>query len=407
LLKIALKILLILLICLISVSLIPYLITPVYDYPDRVPFNGNKLYNPYEKVTGGKWLKANFHAHSFAWGGFTNGRENTSAEMKERYRSLGYDIISISDYMKINTFMNSEKYFVPVYEHGFGFTKNHQLVIGAESVNWTDYPYFQNIDQKQKTLKEIKNNDNIIVLNHPHLRNAYCSEDLRKLTGFDCIEVANQNFGTSDDLWDDALSSGNAVFCVADDDSHHSSNYSDMGRCFTLVFADSAASSSNILQAIKKGRTIAIDLNTNNIQSFEILKERSDNLPALVDFQSSDSSFALKLSKNVNKIFFTGQNGIVKDSAINTSSASYKFLSNDTYIRTTIISQDGSKLYLNPVIRYSGAQLPVYSASINEAATLTYRVFYGFLGVTLTAGFIYFRRRKYKKEVPVVSPAEY
>lgn len=356
-------------------------------------------------MKNGKWLKANFHAHSFAWAGFTNGRENISIEMKERYKQLGYDIASISDYMKINSFMDSEKYFIPVYEHGFGFTKNHQLVIGAETVNWIDYPYFQSIDHKQKTLNEIKNDNNIIVLNHPHLRNAYSSEDFSKLTNYDCIEIVNQNFGTAIDLWDDALSSGNVVFCLADDDSHHSNNFSDMGRCYTLVNTDAVSTGKGVLKALKQGRMIAVDLN-NNIQSFDVLKERSSNLSVLTDFQVQDSSFTLNFSKDVSRILFTGQGGIVKDSAINISSASYRFSPNDTYIRTSVICRDGSKLYLNPVIRYSGTQLPVYAASVNETATIAFRTFYGIIGVSVIMVFLFFRRRKYKKEIPAVSPAD-
>ncbi|RPI15914.1 MAG: hypothetical protein EHM58_13085 [Ignavibacteriae bacterium] len=406
-LKNILKIALYFLIVLLALSLIPYFTTPVYDFPDRVPFTGNKLYNPYSGIQNGKWLKANYHAHSFAWAGFTNGRDNINNEMKERYSSLNYDIISISDYMKINTFMSNDKNYLPVYEHGFGFTKNHQLVIGAETVNWTDYPYYQNIDHKQKTLKEIKKADNIIVLVHPHLRNAYCKEDFKYLTGYDCIEVANQNFGCADDYWDAALSSGYPVFCMADDDSHHSVNYCDIGRCYTMINVDSGSSPAQIIQSLKNGRTIAVDLNTDNKQSFEILKSCSSNTPALENFITNDSSFTLKLSKNVSGIIFTGQGGIMKATVLNANTASYQFLPSDTYIRTTVICSDGSKLYLNPVLRYSGSQLPVYSASVNDSATLIFRFIYTTFAVILAAGFFYFKRRKYKKEIPVVSPAEY
>jgi hypothetical protein len=397
------KILLILLAVAILFACIPYVITPIYDFPAKQKFSGDKFYNPYENIKSGKWLKANFHAHSNAWWGFTDGRENIASEMKERYKSLDYDIFSISDYMKINSLFGGENIFVPVYEHGYGFTKNHQLVIGAKNVDWLDYLFLQTMSDKQYTLNEIKKDDNIIVLNHPHLRDSYSSEDVRKLTGYNYIEIVNQNHGTALDLWDDALSSGSLIFGITGEDSHNSKNYIDMGKCFNLIYADNA-SEQGVLTALKMGRIIAVDLVSGN-GNFNTLKTRSNELVIPEVCKMLNGTICIKLGSPVKDIEFIGQDGKHMKSFGDTDSASYSFLPGDTYIRTEMTLNNGSKIYLNPVIRYNGNNFPLYSAVVNNSATFLFRglIILILASIILT---VYLIRRKSKKIVPDVQTAE-
>ena len=85
-----------------------------------------------------------FHVHSRAWGGITAGSENSSQKIFGVYHQLGYDHLSISDYMRINTYQSGNSHYLPGYEHGFGMGKNHQLIIGAKNVLWFDFPFLQN-----------------------------------------------------------------------------------------------------------------------------------------------------------------------------------------------------------------------------------------------------------------------
>ena len=397
------KILLILLFIAVLFACIPYAITPIYDFPAKQEFSGNKFYNPYENIEHGKWLKANFHAHSNAWWGFTDGRENVADEMKERYKSLDYDIFSISDYMKINNLFSGENIFVPVYEHGYGFTKNHQLVIGAKNVDWLDYLFLQTKSDKQHTLDEIKKDDNIIVLNHPHLRNAYSSGDVKKLTGYDYIEIVNQNHGTALDLWDDALSSGSLIFGITGEDSHNSKNYIDMGKCFNLIYTDKA-SLQGVLTALKSGRIIAVDLVSGN-GNYNVLKTRSKELIIPESCKMLDGTFCIKFGSPVRDIEFIGQDGKHMKSFAKTDSASYSFLPGDTYIRTEITLNNGTKIYLNPVIRYNGNNIPHYSAVVNSRATFLFWAILILLFISIIL-VVYLIRRKSKKTIPDVQTAE-
>jgi hypothetical protein len=396
------KILLILLAAVILIACIPYVVTPIYDFPVKQKFSGDKFFNPYENIKPGRWLKANFHAHSHAWGGFTNGRENIAEEMKERYKSLDYDIFSISDYMKINILFKGEKIFVPVYEHGYGFTKNHQLVIGAKDVKWIDYLFMQSSSDKQHTLKEIKRDYNIIVLNHPHLRDAYSPDDVRELTGFDYIEIVNQNHGTALDLWDDALSAGNPVFGITGEDSHNSKNYVDMGKCYNMINADTV-SEQGVLSALKTGRVIAVDLITGN-GNYNVLKERSSRVVLPEQYKMQGNYICLKLGSAVKNIEFIGQDGKHLKSFRNTDTAFYNFLPEDTYIRAEMTLNNDSKIYLNPVIRYNGKNLPVYSAVVDSEETFIFRCVLVLLLAALFLA-VYLVRRKNKKEIADVQTA--
>ncbi len=403
--RIFLKVLLIFIAFLLFLTAIPYIITPVYDFPEKHPFSGDKFYNPYDTINPAGWLKANFHSHSHAWAGFTAGKENINEEIEQRYKALNYDIICISDYMKINTFLSGQKIYIPVYEHGYGFTKNHQLVIGAKEVKWIDYVFAQTINDKQHTLNEIKTGDNIISLNHPHLRGAYDSDDVEKLTGYDCIEVANQNFGTAEDLWDASLSSGNPVFGLADDDSHNSKNYSDIGKCFDFVNTDEP-SAGTVLKALKHGRNIAVDLSLPGGSPFDSLKNKSENLSFPEQFRMNGNVLSVKLKLPAREITFIGQNGKHEAVFSNTDSASYVFLPEDTYIRTVVINMNGARMYLNPVMRYNGSELPHYTAVINESATLMFRL----IIILITTAIIYISyillKRWNKKIIPDVRNAE-
>jgi hypothetical protein len=142
-----------------------------------------------------------------------------------------------------------------------------------------------------------------------------------------------------------------------------------MGRVYTMVNADEPTQSS-IITSLKDGRNIAVDIFTNNKQDFELLKSKSENIPILQKADVNDSSINIRFSKPVGKIIFSGQNGRPVNIATHTDSAVCNFTASDTYIRTTVICADSSKLYLNPVFRYDGKVFPEYSASVNVTATV-------------------------------------
>ncbi|MBI4649511.1 MAG: hypothetical protein HY738_23655, partial [Bacteroidia bacterium] len=206
-----------------SLLIIPFIFCPVYDFPAPSPFSGDNLWNPYQNMDSTLWWKANFQVQSDAWAGITSGRENPSQKIYELYKYLEYDIITISDYMKINDYGKNAPPYIPVYEHGYNLFKVHQVCIGANKVCWFDYPLFQTKHNKQFIINLLRDND-LVALAHPaFVPYSYSTNDMKYLCNYDCIEAMN-HLKYSFSHWDSALSAGHPVFLLSDDDEHDISN---------------------------------------------------------------------------------------------------------------------------------------------------------------------------------------
>ena len=86
-------------------------------------------------------LRANFHAHTKSWMGVTFG-ENSEEEMATAYAERGYDIVGISNYHRISTYLDSLRHSTfPSMSTDSIFSKVHNLPIGAkEGTNGPSYP---------------------------------------------------------------------------------------------------------------------------------------------------------------------------------------------------------------------------------------------------------------------------
>src|SRR5882672_8005021 len=168
-----------------------YFFCPYYSFPNPVAFEGKQLYNPYRDIDSGSWYKCNFHAHTNAWAGMTNGEAST-ADVWNNYDSLGYSVHCISDYQKIDRSFSDQKNYVPAYEHGYNCRKTHQLVLGDKHIKWQDFFFPQTLSNKQSIINTLKQNDSdVVILNHPQLKNGYSCKDVLYLANYQCMEVLN------------------------------------------------------------------------------------------------------------------------------------------------------------------------------------------------------------------------
>ncbi|MEJ2217622.1 MAG: hypothetical protein P8099_13515 [Gemmatimonadota bacterium] len=149
----------------------PYTLVPPDRFAPPRPFSGPELKNPYAGANG-RWWKANFHAHSEAWDGITNGHQ-PPAEVLRAYHEMGYDIAAVSNYQSIYGAGRQDPVFIPVYEHGYNIRKVHELVIGAKRVTWLDFPLDQDLSDKQFMLDRLDAAGGIVAIAHPWLRNGY------------------------------------------------------------------------------------------------------------------------------------------------------------------------------------------------------------------------------------------
>lgn len=344
---------LLLIILILLIATIHHISSPVYKFHEGNAFSGNKIYNPYSGMDNKQWKKANFQVQSYAWKGITSGRGNTNEKIFSVYKSLGYDIIATSDYQKINRFKEDEPSYIPVYEHGYGIKKNHQVLIGSKKVLWTDFPFFQTLSNKQHILNLLCDDNELVIIAHPKLRHGYSPNDMKYLSNYDGIEVLN-NYRFSLEHWDAALSSGNYTTIIGDDDAHDISNPDEIGH--NCTFINSATTNKNdILNALKKGNSFGAWIYRPDGESFEEKIKKSKNLPAItnIELRGNDTIF-VSADRPAKEFRFIGQNGIQLKKTNETDSAFYVFKTSDTYVRTEIEFKDRTTYYLNAFCRMEG-----------------------------------------------------
>lgn len=359
----------------------PYIWGPIYRFPEPVRFGGSALFNPYAHATGA-WQRANLHAHGRAWAGITNGQQ-TDEEVVQRYRNLGYTVPGVSDYQRIAAHYGVET--MPIYEHGYNIGKRHQLAIGARSVQWFDFLLWQSLSQEQYVIDRVKAKADLVALAHPATRDAYTTDDLQQLTTYDLIEVVNGPFA-DEDAWDAALSTGHPVWALANDDTHDLTDSRRTAAGWNMVDA-TTTSAADVVGALKDGRSYAV-LRTGAIESA--------NLTVLDRVEVSGNRLTVSVTGADSTFKFVGQNGAIRQTVKNALAASYTITANDTYVRTVITSPQ-TVLYLNPVLRYDGKNLPKPMASVDASSTWAIR---GGTGLGVAAVWLAFARRR-KAQQPV------
>ncbi|MFI5134952.1 MAG: hypothetical protein ACHQD9_03765 [Chitinophagales bacterium] len=364
-----------------------YLFCPQYSFPQSKPFSGLKFFNPYENSDSSSWKQCNFHGHVHAWGGLTNGK-GTAKQCWNLYDSLGYDVHCISDYEKVNPYSEGNTNFIPAYEHGYGFKKNHHGVLGTYQVEFGDYIFPQTLSNKQHMLDCLKKNDSVVIsINHPVLRNGFPPNDFHFLQGYNLLEVLRSTT-YSFPQWDSALSSGHRAFIIADDDMHDSSNPSDVARNCTWVNA-SMVSEKNILSNLKSGNAYGMIISFHDGETMQQKIQRfKKGFPKLNSMQIVNDTVEVSVSEKAKTIHIIGQGGKEVAQIQNASSAKYFLHSSDTYVRTQIDFDDGTSIFLNPVFRYEENSVSA-APSVNRPTSAVLWT----IGVLILAAYIFLALR--------------
>jgi hypothetical protein len=357
---------------------------PLYRFPDPVPFAGSAFLNPYSGLSG-TWQRANLHAHSRQWGGLTNGNQSAD-EVVRTYRAMGYSVAGVSDYHSIAALDGVPT--IPLYEHGYNIMKRHQLAIGARRVDWFDFPFWQSLSNRQHVIHRVGRTADLVALNHPPSRDGYSPDDLRRLSGYQLLEIVNGPH-RSEDSWDAALSSGHAVWALANDDTHDLADPDRTGIAWNMIDAASP-STRDVVDALRAGRTYAVSRTSETISGVQTV---------LAGFEFNDGTLVVTCAGEPSTFNFVGQDGVIRKSVKDVMSASYTFTGDDTYIRT-VIESPRALLYLNPVLRYDGIRFPAPSASVNLAGSWLQR---GLLLIAAVALVVMYRRRR---AAVLVSPDE-
>ncbi len=340
------------LIFLLLAFIVQYVVNVKYTFPEPHSFKGDYLYNPYLTIDTAKWQISNFHAHTHRFPSSRKYKARNTQYLDSLYAYLGYNIIGISDYQNINSYESKHEWYVPGYEHGYQYYKNHQLVLNAKKVSWLDYFFRQTLNNKQFVINQLKKDTSVVLtLVHPILRAALSFNDLKYLTNYNCLEVIDNKYLFLS-FYDTILSSGHPVFLMADDDSHNLQNPVECASCFNII--NTVLARDSILYALKRGHSFSVKLNLDKYRTNEAKKSALMNLPKLIEYKIKNDTISLKLNMNVKTIKFIGQQGIIEKSTENSNNGSYYFSKEDTYIRNEIECLDGTLYFLNPVLRYNG-----------------------------------------------------
>ena len=368
----------------IGIAVWQYLFCPQLNFNSTSSFSGRNWYNPYSALPANNWVKCNFHAHTKDWGGITCG-DGTSKDLWNVYAKLHYRVHCISEYQKINRDFAKDSNYVPAYEHGYNLMKNHQLVIGDDKVTWADFLLPQTRSNKQWILSQLNSSPkDVVVLNHPEVRSAYTTEDMKYLTGYQCIEVLNPN-ARSFSVWDAALSAGRPIFITANDDIHYVLDRWNSGRFCTWLNVEKANRES-VVDALKSGKGYGMEVGfIPNEDTVTRRKRIRDNLPYLKSCEIQNDSLVVEFSKPACQIQFVGQGGKILQQNDETEKVSYSLNDSDTYVRTAAVFSDSAKIYLNPVYRYAIHPLANKGGfTINTTKTMLMR----FLGIIILMAWI-------------------
>ncbi len=360
-----------------------YLWAPRYFFPQTEVFFGKKIYNPYTNLDAPNWIKTGIYIYP-PW--YKDALESISGN--DRYYELDeyyYDTLLFAANQKFektgNTYMQ-------------GLHHNDHLAIGCDDIDYTDYPFIRDIHNKQHRINMVRDNGCLLYLKPSVFFDNYKPEHPKLLRNYHGIMV-DENFVQSQHLWDQALSSG----------------------IYTTLIANALPRSSRFLPE-KQYRIIYVNPNSAGIKSalakgnyfvashYEHVDDtvKPKLTSKLQDVSILGDSIVISTTETAMAVNFFGQNGEVADVQKNTSQAVYKLKRSDSYIRTTIIFDDGTRYYLNPVHRYSGKQPPhVIPVEVNFLKTWLLRA--GGIVVLLVVIWIllYIKRRL---RIEVVEPKE-
>lgn len=300
----------------------------MYSFPDTNRFSGEAFYNPYQHIPA-HTLTANFHAHTSAYGGATNG-DNSLEEMKDCYRKRGIDIAGISNY-----FQATPGEDLRVYEHGINISKTHKLAINPAGELYFDYAIYQNTSQKQDIISRLRKKEAIVVLAHPNMRNGHTMEDMAHLTEYHFTEIRSY-YAHAEKYWDAALQNGKLSWLMVNDDSHGIRKQLP-GRFYNVVFT---ASKDSLLPAMLTGRHYGIAQK----------KDTTDLDLRYLTLQNDTLHFDLGENAAVTRLI---ADGVAVDS-LTGGAGSFLFPANASYVRLVAESQH-CHLYTNPVIRTGSA----------------------------------------------------
>ncbi len=297
-----------------------------------------------------KWYRGNTHTHTLNSDG-----DSTPDEVAKWYRTNGYNFVFITDHEyqtnveALNGLFGRGGQFlvIPGQEvtDGHDGKAYHSNALGTTKVIMPA-KLGDAVRTLQKNIDEIVAAGGVAQVNHPNFLWSLTAEQLIKLNGYSLLEIHNghplvNNLGSIDAqgheaLWDAVLSSGKAVYGIADDDSHTFKPTTNPvvaapGRGWIYVRATELTKAA-ILEGLRTGNFYA---------STGVEIEELTNGPTQVSIKIKP------FSQSRFRTQFIGRDGkMLAETGANP--AVYQIKGNEGYVRARIVESNGKMAWTQP-----------------------------------------------------------
>ena len=364
----------------------------IYDFPDPTPFSGPDIFNPYRDIdTANCWKKSNFHTHTRV-DGILNECRYWPRDVYKVYERLGYDIVSFSNHNELTQHPFDAALQINVYEHGYNIFKFHKLVFGSRRVN-----YFDNLlpllpSQMQMQFDMLGKEGDVIQFNHPLHTISATKGAMRKLSGYDIMEL-DCEWSTECDYWDWALSAGHYSFGLAGDDLHNPDDTHRVAKRCSFICSPSAAYA-HVRDALLGGCYYSMRVPDYGDGDWEVKTASNHAMPSVKDIGVSGDTVYISLSQVADSIKVFGQDHEMLSLVADSDYAAYVMKSNDAYARFTVYFPAGEVLFTNPFARYDAALAPSPVRTglhgVNWSLTVLYNA--ALISLLVLLLFIFYRR---------------
>ncbi len=211
-----------------------------------------KIFNPYEGLSKGQWMRGNLHCHSTRSDG-----SRPPQGVIDDYARRGYDFLMLSDH---DVFSSPECYAQwdakgMVLINGNEVSANGVHVLHVDADRWIE-PH----KRRQQVFEEINKTKGFAIVAHPNWTSNFdhCpAERMLEWTGYLGVEVYNglvewhQGSAYGDDKWDMALTEGKRIWGFANDDSHRGVHDIELGWNVVYTYEKSVK---GLIDAMRAGR---------------------------------------------------------------------------------------------------------------------------------------------------------
>ena len=306
------------------------------------------------------WFKGNIHSHTTNSDG-----DSPPQHVASWYKDNNYDFLVLSDHNHLSILddaeNNNNKW--PLLIPGEEITvrtiglEPAALHIGGIGLSEVIMPgsYESNVEGINDIVSKINKQEGLASINHPNYQWWVSAQDIKhsseNIWAFEIfnghMHANNQgslNSMSTEEIWDDILSSGKFIYGVAADDSHHftqefNRNRSNPGRGWIIVSSESL-SQKNIINSLRKGNfysSIGVELKTLELSKEKIFIEikRKTKPP-----QDKTEKFSFSVIHDKGVVFHELQNDHLEISTEGIKN----------YYRVVINSSNGEKAWTQPVI---------------------------------------------------------